>query len=121
MGSDPRPDLAPDVINNSWGCPKSEGCTEPNVLLAAVQNVRAAGILTVHSAGNSGPTCSTVNAPAAIYAEVFSVGATTNMDTLASFSSRGPVTVDDSNRLKPDISAPGVSIRSCYKDGTYGS
>ena len=26
-GSEPRPDLAPDVINNSWGCPPSEGCT----------------------------------------------------------------------------------------------
>ena len=25
-GSEPRPDLAPDVINNSWGCPPSEGC-----------------------------------------------------------------------------------------------
>ncbi len=101
-GSDPDPDLAPDVINNSWGCPKSEGCDD-----------------TVHSAGNSGPNCSTVNTPAGIYAESFSVGATTNVDILASFSSRGPVTVDDSNRLKPDISAPGVNIRSCYKDGTY--
>ena len=50
--SDPRPDLAPDVINNSWSCPVSEGCTDPNMLLEAVQNVRAAGILTVHSAGN---------------------------------------------------------------------
>ena len=47
---------APDVINNSWGCPPSEGCTDPNVLLAAVQAVRAAGIVTVHSAGNSGST-----------------------------------------------------------------
>ena len=50
----PRPDLAPDVINNSWGCPPSEGCTDPNVLLTVVNNVRAAGILTAHSAGNSG-------------------------------------------------------------------
>ncbi len=119
--SDPRPDLAPDVINNSWSCPESEGCKDPNILLEAVQNVRAAGILTVHSAGNSGPNCSTVNAPAGIYGESFSVGATNNLDTLASFSSRGPVTVDGSNRLKPDISAPGVSIRSTYKGGTYAS
>ena len=50
----PRPDLAPDVINNSWGCPPSEGCTDPNVLLTVVNSVRAAGILTAHSAGNSG-------------------------------------------------------------------
>jgi serine protease AprX len=116
---DPRPDLAPDVINNSWSCPPSENCNEPAVLLQAVQNVRAAGILTSHSAGNGGPACSTVNAPAAIYAESFTVGATDNADNLANFSSRGPVTVDGSNRLKPDISAPGVSVRSCYKDGNY--
>jgi serine protease AprX len=117
--SDPQPDLAPDVINNSWSCPISEGCTDPNVLLQTVQNVRAAGILTTHSAGNSGDKCSTVNAPAGIYGESFTVGATSSTDTLASFSSRGPVTVDGSNRLKPDISAPGVSVRSCYTGESY--
>ena len=44
--------------------------------------------------------------------ESFSVGATTSTDAIASFSSRGPVTIDGSNRRKPDVSAPGVSIRS---------
>ena len=75
-GSNPDPSKAPDVINNSWGCPASEGCTDPNVLLTVVQNVTAAGIVTVHSAGNDGSGCSTVNTPAAIYGESFSVGAT---------------------------------------------
>ena len=28
-GENPRPDLAPDVIDNSWSCPVSEGCTRP--------------------------------------------------------------------------------------------
>jgi len=115
----PDPSKAPDVINNSWGCPPSEGCTDPNVLLTVVQNIRAAGIVTVHSAGNSGPSCSTVAEPSAIYGESFSVGATTSSDGIASFSSRGPVTVDGSNRLKPDISAPGVNIRSSTRDGGY--
>jgi subtilisin family serine protease len=119
-GSDPDPSMAPDVINNSWGCPPSEGCTDPNVLLAVVQNVRAAGIVTVHSAGNDGwGGCSTVTDPAAIYDESFSVGATDSSDTIASFSSRGPVTVDGSGRMKPDISAPGVNIRSSTRDGGY--
>lgn len=118
-GSDPRPDLAPDVINNSWGCPPSEGCTDPNVLLTVVQNVRAAGIVTVHSAGNSGSACSTVSDPAAIYDESFTVGATSNTDNIASFSSRGPVTVDGSGRRKPDVSAPGVGIRSSVRGGGY--
>ncbi|MCI0520078.1 MAG: S8 family serine peptidase, partial [Chloroflexi bacterium] len=117
----PRPDLAPHVINNSWGCPVSEGCTDPNVLLTVVNNVRAAGILTAHSAGNEGGLCSTVETPAAIYAASFSVGATDSNDLIASFSSRGPVTVDGSNRLKPEISAPGVNVRSSYPNGAYTS
>lgn len=119
-GENPRPDLAPDVINNSWSCPASEGCTDPNILLTIVDNVRAAGIMTVHSAGNTGPTCSSINTPAAVYDSSFTVAATDNADNIASFSSRGPVTIDDSNRLKPDISAPGVSIRSSIVGGGYG-
>ncbi len=115
----PDPSKSPDVINNSWGCPPSEGCTDPNVLLSVVQAVRAAGIVTVHSAGNSGSSCSTVSDPAAIYGESFSVGATDSSDSIAGFSSRGPVTIDGSNRLKPDISAPGVNIRSSTRDGGY--
>jgi len=115
----PDPAMAPDVINNSWSCPPSEGCTDPNVLLTVVQNVRAAGIVTVHSAGNDGSSCSTVAEPSAIYGESFSVGATDSGDDIASFSSRGPVTIDGSNRLKPDISAPGVNIRSSTRDGGY--
>ena len=118
-GQNPDPSMAPDVINNSWACPPSEGCTDPNVLLTVVQNVRAAGIVTVHSAGNDGSSCSTVADPAAIYGESFSVGATNSSDNIASFSSRGPVTIAGSNRLKPDISAPGVNIRSSTRDGGY--
>ncbi len=120
-GSDPNPAMAPDVINNSWGCPPSEGCTDPNVLLTVVDNVRAGGILTVQSAGNSGWACGTVNEPAAIYQNSFSVGATDSTDLIAYFSSRGPVTVDGSGRLKPDIVAPGVNIRSCVPRNTYES
>ncbi len=118
-GSGADSSKAPDVINNSWGCPASEGCTSPNVLLTVVQSVRAAGIVTVHSAGNSGSSCSTVTDPAAIYAESFSVGATTSTDAIASYSSRGPVTVDGSNRLKPNVSAPGSSIRSSIPGSAY--
>jgi subtilisin family serine protease len=119
-GTGADPSKAPDVINNSWGCPPSEGCTDPNVLLTVVQNVTAAGIVTVHSAGNSGSSCSTVSDPAAIYGESFTVGATDENDGIASFSSRGPVTIDGSGRRKPNISAPGMhtafnkDVRSSY-------
>jgi uncharacterized repeat protein (TIGR01451 family) len=122
-GNNPRPDLAPDIISNSWSCPASEGCTDPNVLLATVNAVRAAGILTVQSAGNSGPICSSVNQPAGTYASSLTVGNTTSTDAIASSSSRGPVTVDSSGRLKPDVSAPGSGIRSAYNtsDVSYTS
>jgi subtilisin family serine protease len=120
-GSAPNPAMAPDMINNSWGCTPSEGCTNPNVLLTVVENVWAAGIMTVQSAGNSGAACSTVDEPAAIYQSSFSVGATNSSDVIAYFSSRGPVTIDGSGRLKPDIVAPGVDIRSCVPEDEYQS
>ncbi len=117
------PAKAPDVISNSWGCTSSEGCSAVNwnVLLPVVQAVRAAGIVTVHSAGNYGSSCNTIFEPAAIYAESFTVGATDSGDSIASFSSRGPVTVDGSNRIKPNVSAPGVGVRSTTNNGFYGS
>ena len=79
----------------------------------------------VVAAHNQGPDCSTVANPPGIYEAAYTVGAlSTGTDNIASFSGRGPVTVDGSNRIKPDITAPGVSIRSatnacdsCYTIG----
>jgi len=106
------PSKAPDITINSWGCPASEGCS-PNTLEAAVAAQGAAGIQMVVAAGNGGSACSTVSDPPGIYAESYSIGAlTTGTDTIAGFSSRGPVTVDGSNRIKPDITAPGTNTRS---------
>ena len=118
-GTNPDPSRAPHVINNSWGCPPSEGCTDPEILRQVVENVRAAGIAVVVSAGNAGSSCASVDDPPAIYDAAFSVGATDNNDNVAGFSSRGPVTVDGSDRLKPEISAPGVSVRSSVPGGNY--
>jgi uncharacterized repeat protein (TIGR01451 family) len=124
VGGDPvadgRPDLAPHVINNSWTCPSEEGCSW-DTLQDVVETVRAAGILVVASAGNAGSGCSTVQDPIAIYEAAFSVGATNSSDGIASFSSRGPVMVDSSGRRKPDVSAPGVSVRSCVPGSGYSS
>lgn len=117
----PDPSKAPDVINNSWSCPVSEGCSDPLVLVPVVEAVRSAGILTVHSAGNNGPACWSINTPSAIYEASFTVGNTDRFDQIASSSSRGPVTIDESGRIKPDVSAPGTLIRSSMPGGTYGS
>ncbi len=118
-GQNPRPDLGADVISNSWGCPPSEGCTDPNVLRAVVENTRAAGIFMSVAAGNGGAACSTLGEVPTSYEASFSVGAVSAGDIIASFSSRGPVTVDGSNRIKPDIVAPGVSIRSSVPGDGY--
>lgn len=120
-GANPDPTKAPHVINNSWGCPASEGCTTPDILRTVVENSRAAGIVVVVSAGNSGSACGTVNTPAAIYEAAMSVGSTTSSDSASSFSSRGPVTVDGSGRLKPDIAAPGSSVRSSVPGTGYST
>ncbi len=114
------PARAPDVTNNSWTCPPEEGCSW-ETLQAAIEAQRAAGILTVVAAGNSGPSCSTVQDPPAIYDAAFSVGATDAGDNIASYSSLGPVAVDGSGRLKPDISAPGDDVRSSSPGGGYAS
>ncbi len=115
------PDKAPDITTNSWICPSSEGCS-PTTLQAGVEAQRAAGIEMVVAAGNSGPSCSTVSDPPSLYDASYTVGAlNTSTDTIASFSSRGPVTSDGSMRLKPDIAAPGTNTRSAYNtsDTTY--
>jgi len=112
------PTKAPDSINNSWICPASEGCSV-NTLQASVEAVRAAGIFPAMAAGNDGPGCSTVDTPPAIYAAAVSVGATDSNDNIASFSSRGPVTADSSNRIKPNLSAPGQNVRGAVPGNGY--
>ncbi len=116
--TDGDPSKAPQVINNSWGCPPSEGC-EPDTLKEAVERVRAGGILFVAAAGNEGPSCGSVVDPPAIYEAAFTVGATTRDDKIAHFSSRGPVTIWGREQIEPDVSAPGVSIRGPMPGGSY--
>jgi subtilisin family serine protease len=115
VGGDPSqgdPTKAPDVTINSWGCPTSEGCAV-TTLQAAVEAQKAAGIMMVVAAGNAGSGCSTTIDPPSFYAASYTAGAlNTGTDTIAFFSSRGPVTVDGSGRIKPDITAPGTSTRS---------
>ena len=116
--TDGDPTKAAHVLNNSWGCPALEGC-DPNALLQAVDNLRAAGIFVVVSTGNDGPMCSTVESPLSLYDSAFSVGAIDRFGDMAQFSSRGPVTADGSGRTKPDIVAPGAGILSSTPEGTY--
>lgn len=109
-GGDPA--AAPDVINNSWG--GDSGLDE--WFRPMVTAWLAAGILPVFSAGNedygAAPPAS-VSSPAN-YPESFAVGALDINDRRGDFSRRGPGPYDN---LKPDISAPGVNIRSSVPGG----
>lgn len=122
-GNNADPTKAPHVINNSWYCSPEEGCNPGNwdALQIAVKNLKAAGVVVVVSAGNSGPGCETINAPPAHFEPSFSVGASMINDTIANFSSRGPVAIDSSYRIKPDVAAPGRGVRSVVRGGGFAS
>ncbi len=113
-GANPNPALRPHAINNSWGCPTSEGCTTGAELETIVNNTQAAGIFVEASAGNSGPNCSSVSDPPSIYDAAFATGAIDINNNLASFSSRGPSLFYNPSILKPNVSAPGVNVRSAW-------
>ncbi len=110
-GNNPRPDLRPDIVSNSWGN------DNPNdtFYLATVEAWRAAGIIPVFAAGNAGPGCSTAGTPG-LFTEVISVGATDKTDLIADFSSRGP---SPSDKVSPNVSAPGVDVVSSVPGNGY--
>jgi subtilisin family serine protease len=107
-GENPRPELRPHIVNNSWASDSSN-----DFYISYTTAWRAAGIFPVFAAGNQGHlSCGTAASPGN-YADVFAVGATRSNDEIASFSSVGP---SDDGTLKPDMMAPGVAIRSAIAD-----
>jgi subtilisin family serine protease len=110
-GGDPA--NAPDVVNASWGFFES-GCIPE--FQADIQALRAAGIFPAFAAGNDGPDPGSVHSPGAD-PESFAVGATDFFDDIAFFSARGPSPCG--GIIKPELSAPGVSILSTLPGGDY--
>jgi subtilisin family serine protease len=113
-GSDPDPGMAPDIVNNSWG--GGRGDTWYQATINAWIN---AGIFPMFSAGNSGPACNTANSPGDNL-PAYAVGAYDINNSIASFSSRGPSGVS-SSEIKPNLAAPGVSVRSSINGGGYAN
>ncbi len=116
------------VVSNSWGSSNGSDLHWWDIVL----NWKNLDVFPVFANGNSGPGTGTVGSPAS-YPLTMGVGATDSLDAIASFSSRGPAP-DISpinnpqywyyptwNRLKPDVSAPGVAVRSSYNNGGYTS
>lgn len=113
-GANPRPDLRPNVVNNSWG--SSAGADF--WYLASVQAWVAAGIFPAFSNGNDGPSCGTAGSPGD-YSVSYASGAFDINNAIAGFSSRGPA--DSTGITKPNIAAPGVSVRSSVPPNSYSS
>ncbi|MCI0643626.1 MAG: carboxypeptidase regulatory-like domain-containing protein [Chloroflexi bacterium] len=112
-GQNPRPDLRPHVVNNSWGGPGGDTFYQ-----ATVDAWVAAGIFPAFSNGNSGPNCDTSGSPGD-YVDTYSAGAFDINNTIAGFSSRGP-SAFGGGELKPNIAAPGVNVRSSVLNNAYG-
>lgn len=109
------------IINNSWGCPAVEGC-DAEIFINAAAALETAGIFVSSAAGNTGYYgCGSITDPMAIYADVFTVGSINQAGEISTFSSLGPVLVDGSARVKPDVVAPGEAIITAYPGGTYES
>ena len=120
-------DSAPKVVSNSWGTSGSN-----TAFWQASRNLQVLGVHQGYGVGASGPDSGTVSAPAS-YPHLIGTGGTDVSDVLASFSSRGPspsfgamessVNYLDPNwassRRKPDLSSPGINIRSSFNNGGY--
>ena len=115
-GGDPT--KAPDVVNNSWG----GGAVVDDWFRGVVNSWKAAGIVPVFAAGNQktgepAPWPGSIENPGN-YPESFAVAATDKNNIRGSFSKLGPSLYDD-KIIKPEISAPGVGIRSSVPGGGY--
>lgn len=111
----PHPEMAPDVVNNSWG----GGAGLDEWYRPMVQAWRAADIFPEFSAGNT--TLFNPGGPGSIanpanYPESFATGATDINNQLGTFSLQGPSPYEET---KPEISAPGVNIRSSVPGSAY--
>jgi subtilisin family serine protease len=118
----------PDVINHSWGFTRNDHSIScEDIFFEAIDNIEALGIINIFAAGNSGSSAQTIANPAnrALDSiDCFAVGAVNIADTanptIASFSSRGPSDCDGLS-IKPNIVAPGASVRTCTPGGLYAS
>ncbi len=108
-GGDPA--LAPDVINCSWASTLGSDTS----FAEDIAILKAAGILPLFAANNTGPNPGSIGAPAS-NPGAFAVGASDPDDEVAYFSSRGP---SPWGQTKPDIVAPGVNVLSTIPGGIY--
>jgi bacillopeptidase F len=113
-------DDVPDVINHSWG-DSTIGCHD--YFWEMIDNTEALGIVNIFAAGNkilAGPMTIPNPADRAFDSlDCFAVGAIDHRDSeITSFSCRGPSDCD-TTMIKPNVVAPGVTVRSSYGPQAY--
>ncbi|WP_181311470.1 carboxypeptidase regulatory-like domain-containing protein [Nocardioides campestrisoli] len=113
-GANPDAGKRPHIINNSWGT--TQPSNDP-FMEDVTQAWAASGIWGQWSNGNSGPSCSTSGSPGSRTLN-YSSGAHDVNNAIAGFSARG---AGQDGEIKPNISAPGVNVRSALPNSTYGS
>jgi subtilisin family serine protease len=114
-GQNPDASKRPNVINNSWGttAPSNDPFME-DITLAWT----ASGIFGAFANGNSGDLgCNSSGAPGSLQSN-YSAGAYDINNNIASFSGRG---AGQNGEIKPNISAPGVAVRSSVPGNGYAS
>ncbi|MEJ2853707.1 MULTISPECIES: Kelch repeat-containing protein [unclassified Saccharothrix] len=112
-GRDPDPAARPHVIMNAWEDQDGSNTWYRDVVRAW----HAAGQFAAFAAGNNGQhRCASVSAPAS-YPESYAVGAHDRDNVLTFFSGLGPSPVDGG--IKPNVTAPGVDVRSAALGGGY--
>lgn len=122
-GNSNTTDDIPDVINNSWGNTNASCQTS---LRNISNSLEAAGVAVVWAAGNSGPDDRTIFGHQSLNTSLVNTFAVGNINgsnnRIANTSSRGPSYCEGTGSLliKPEVVAPGQSIRSTVTDGGYG-
>jgi serine protease AprX len=105
------------ILNLSFAASGSSNGRD--TLSQACNQATSRGLVVVVAAGNDGPNTRSVGLPSAA-ASVITVGAGADLGArgfyIADFSSRGPTS---DGRIKPDLWAPGVSIRTAFRQGGY--
>ncbi|MPZ25888.1 MAG: S8 family serine peptidase [Micromonosporaceae bacterium] len=107
-GENPRPDLRPHIVNNSWG----GGAGSDPWYQGIVRAWLAAGIFPQFANGNTDGTagCGSASNPGNLPGS-YAAGAFDIDNQIAPFSNRGP-SAWGGEIIKPNVAAPGVAIRS---------
>ncbi len=113
----------------------NENCGPDDPMSTVVDNAVGVGVVAIIAADNLGPGPRTIGSPGAAR-KAITVGATykknyenenyafwgdvnPRMDQIVSFSSRGPIMLDEEEIIKPDILAPGAIICAARYDSIF--